>query len=316
MYGPKDVAPRHSVSRRDITVELVGGLGNQLFGYFAGVYIAHKLGVGLRPFIRPSAKGESRHQSSINSFDLPTKIYGPGSIPTRLKRLIRFGLERAQRMTGIGLFMKNFGPIVHRSSSLGKDTNLHRIGPGCYVQGYFQTYEYHQSLRESGIIQEMNLRNPSNWFKEVRHKLQETKPIIVHVRRGDYLHPKNSGIGALSIEYFREALVKVKSVDELVHKEIWIFSDNIPEVKQEFQGADLIVDQWIEPPAESDPAESLILMSMGSAIVISNSTFSWWAAALGNPQAVIAPEPWFRNMREPEGLIPPDWLRIESSWKT
>lgn len=298
-----------------ITIELVGGLGNQLFGYFAGVFIAHSLGVELRPFIRSRAKGEARHQSSINSFDLPHTIYGHRSLLPNLERLLRLGGAFVQRLPILGMLVKNGGESLHRSIALGKDHSLGLIRPGSYVVGYFQTHEYYNSLRQSGVSSEVRLRSPSLWFNEQRLEVEETKPLIVHVRRGDYLHSKNNGIGALSVEYFRESLLLVKSLGNFENSKTWVFSDDVSQVKADFEDAGLDIDRWIEPPANSDPAESIILMSLGAAIVISNSTFSWWAAALGKPEVVVAPSPWFRSMPEPEGLIPADWLRVESTWK-
>jgi hypothetical protein len=67
-------------------------------------------------------------------------------------------------------------------------------------------------------------------------------------------------------------------------------------------------------PRESTAAEALYLMSLGSGSVISNSTFSWWSAKLGNGGPIVAPQSWFKTLPEPLHLIPPDWLRIPSTW--
>jgi hypothetical protein len=57
-------------------------------------------------------------------------------------------------------------------------------------------------------------------------------------------------------------------------------------------------------------------MSLASANVIANSTFSWWAAALNqNKGFVVAPDKWFRGLEDPKDLIPPDWILVKSQWE-
>ena len=63
-------------------------------------------------------------------------------------------------------------------------------------------------------------------------------------------------------------------------------------------------------------SESLMLMSKGAAIVIANSSYSWWAAKLSsNGCIIIAPSKWYQGMKDPLDLIPEDWTKIESSWR-
>jgi hypothetical protein len=59
------------------------------------------------------------------------------------------------------------------------------------------------------------------------------------------------------------------------------------------------------------PSEVLKVMSLGQAYVISNSTFSWWAAHLAclrdENVLVYYPDPWFKEIVAPVGLFPRTW---------
>ena len=96
--------------------------------------------------------------------------------------------------------------------------------------------------------------------------------------------------------------------------EIWIVTDSPEETHNEFKkfSKKTIV---LDPPSNSDPVESMILMSKAKSIAISNSTFSWWAAKLSAPDSnVYAPAKWFQNRPDPTDLIPESWRKVESDW--
>jgi hypothetical protein len=55
-------------------------------------------------------------------------------------------------------------------------------------------------------------------------------------------------------------------------------------------------------------------MSMGKFLVISNSTYSWWAGRISSAEKIIAPNKWFKGINDPKSIYPPNWQKIESSW--
>jgi hypothetical protein len=63
-------------------------------------------------------------------------------------------------------------------------------------------------------------------------------------------------------------------------------------------------------------AETFTVMRQGHGFIIANSSFSWWAARLSTAAdpLVIAPKPWFKNLDEPDNLIPPEWVRIDANY--
>jgi hypothetical protein len=207
---------------------------------------------------------------------------------------------------------------IHTSETIGLDRELDIVRSGWVVRGYFQTYEYFSWLKAQGWLEDVQVTDPSNWFSEMREEIDQKKPRVVHIRRGDYLSPINAAIGALGAQYFLNALEYCaqldKSIDGLTN-EIWVFSDDPEQAKLELQSIFPENTRWINPPADADPAETLLLMGRGSWLILSNSSFSWWAAALSPVAQVIAPRKWFRSMDDPEQLKPDFWHQQQSVWR-
>jgi hypothetical protein len=63
-----------------------------------------------------------------------------------------------------------------------------------------------------------------------------------------------------------------------------------------------------------DALDEMLLMSRAPALVTANSSFSWWAAWLGDRpgRPVVAPRPWFDDPSiDARDLLPPHWLTLD-----
>ena len=136
------------------------------------------------------------------------------------------------------------------------------------------------------------------------------KTVLLQIRLGDYL--KDKKIGVCQPGYYALAL---KTLDEQFGIDhIHLYSNDselaMKYIPDEFRGKVKIVG------LETDtPLETINQMRSYSKYVISNSTFGWWGAFLSkhaNPM-VYVPDPWFRKLEEPIGLIPKTWKRIPSA---
>jgi hypothetical protein len=120
---------------------------------------------------------------------------------------------------------------------------------------------------------------------ELTYESRISKPIVVHLRLGDlrnlshlYEQPK--------IPNLRKHLVKLRQTNT---SPLWLFTDSPEDLPASLLN-DIGVAKLIGPKILTSPLENLNLMSSGSHLFCSNSTFSWWAAFLNRvPQEVSVP---------------------------
>lgn len=294
------------------TVRLIGGLGNQLFIYFAGLFLSKKLNTNLVCDTSFLDSDRTKHGVSITSFILE----GEFSQKTKWSLSTAKVLDRftAGLSSKSSLFMKFYQKVTkyYQCTGVGYDPGLEKINRSVTLKGYFQTWRYILALEEKYKVP-LRIQNPSPWFSQLVLIAQQTFPIVIHIRHGDYLEDINSFIGVLGPTYYQKALDEIRKAD--IGGPIWVFSDDIESAKRilNLELNENVV--WIVAPEGTNPAEELALMQYGGAHIIANSTFSWWGAYLSqSTKLVIAPSSWFKNQSEPLDLIPPKWKRIENDW--
>lgn len=280
---------------------LVGGVGNQLFGYFAALAFKDVRKETLIIDLSEIPKGMTKHGSSIESFILEPdlkfkrKPLVPFIISSTIRKLFRYmGLLNEFKPNEVG-FIEDLFKIKQKR-----------------VLGYFQTWRYFDLLSTRSKTQNLTLKNPSSWYTSKAEIALKERPIMIHIRRGDYLELQES-IGVLKDSYFVNALGKLPK--EYRKRKIWLFTDSEKSIDGILSDHAFTDAEIVMPPRDTDPAESLMLMTFASANIISNSTFSWWGAFLNNDDGpVVAPKKWFKGLNDPQDLIPPSWILCESEW--
>ena len=291
-----------------ITVRLVGGLGNQLFGYYAGAALAAHHGVPLRLDTSWTRHGITDHGIEIRQLDLPgewlsddslrARLFAPGTIPGRaVAKALRDTPALRRRLR------------IHEAPGIGDDPSLLEQSPGTHLRGYFQSWRIVQCAVHAGFPRRPRLRVQSEWLARIAARGRDLQPIAVHVRRGDYAKVRDFGL--LGPAYYEPAIRRLR--DAAIPGPIWLFSDE-PGIARSALGK--YADE-AEPVASPDgPAVEMLAMSHAAGHVIANSTFSWWGAWMNEPGVpVVAPEPWFASGTSIDGLIPPSWGTVEAAWE-
>ena len=136
--------------------------------------------------------------------------------------------------------------------------------------------------------------------------IQVKNSVAVHVRRTDFLDPKISGyaIGICNDRYYNNA---IRYISEKLENPFFIyFSDDIEYVKN---NSDPLNSYFVEGNAGY---EDFYLMTMCKHFILANSTFSFWAATLNsNPHKMVCvPQFWYNSPRRQAEFVPEDWTKI------
>lgn len=197
------------------------------------------------------------------------------------------------------------GQKVKISSEIGYDGSHGRDSEVTYI-GYFQTYVY---ASEPKIFEQMNSLFAtilSNKAKALADEALQEKPLIVHIRKGDY--QGDELFAKIKPHYYQNAIINLCD-EKSTAPEIWVFSDSSTHLPE------YIPNKYLSCAREVDTngltaVEILNIMRFGSAYVLANSTFGWWGAFLridrGSP--VIVPKSWFSNGTLPKFIYPTDWV--------
>lgn len=298
---------------RAIQVNAHGGLGNQFFAYFAGLYIAKKLDCPLNLYLGKCDRQHADAKYDISSFCLNLnggRLVGTKLIDQKSMKLIR----RIRDTTYYRIkYLNKIVKKISRKHIEGIDFPEGKIPDvriGDQIDGFFVSHQYFNFLQEAGNVHDLDLRNPSQEYLSAMSRLTQNEYIALHIRRGDMINYKED-YGNLNLKYYERALAILPI--ETNSLTLYIFSDDI-QIAREF-ASKLKWTQIEIVSGISDPAENFTLFSKGSYLITANSSFSGWAALLSKSAKIsIAPEPYFKNPKL-RFELPTKWTSVESSWE-
>ena len=163
--------------------------------------------------------------------------------------------------------------------------------------GFFQSEKYFKNvediIREDFTFRDEILHPCQDMMQGI---LEEGKVIGIHIRRKDYLtNPNHHFVG---IDYYTKGLQKFPNDTNVL-----VFSDDPKWCHEQSLFDD---DRFMISENDSGYID-MCLMSMCTDFIIGNSSFSWWAAWLGNRGKVIAPKNWFPDDKDTSDLYCKNW---------
>ena len=209
------------------------------------------------------------------------------------------------------IFFKDFSVInhipnnidIHIESSFKYSKIPYTNNSDLILKGYFQSYKY---IDREKILKHFRRNTPIiTKINKLYPDLLSSNFTVIHVRRGDYLkvlykHP------FCGLNYYKEAIKKIGS-----NKKFIVVSDDIQWCKKNIKAINI---QYIE---NSSPIIDFFIMTLSNNLIISNSSFSYWAAFLNEKKVkVIAPSLWFgfRHNVDTSELLLPEYDIIDNDY--
>jgi len=292
-----------------VTIQMMGGLGNQLFQIFALL-------------------GYALHQEC--PYFLETKIRGPrktaywNSIFRSLKPVLEQPTIIRTARWEVHKLLKRLVNVSPARQRVFREANYHYVPIPRFAArgdvkmvGYFQSYRYFDRYK-SGIFRLLELESLENEIlRKTSYDYDNTASL--HFRIGDY-EPLKDYHPVMPIEYYQRALSQLAKDTE---KDSWnvlcfcedkdrdIMSRKIPALRELFPNM-----TFEKINGQLADWEQVLAMALCRHHVIANSTFSWWGAYLDGSDAgkVYYPDIWFGPKYKDfntKDLCPESWRGID-----
>jgi hypothetical protein len=194
-------------------------------------------------------------------------------------------------------------------SLLESQPDLDNLSNFTIYHGFFQTNKYYSQFADR-LNNEFRIRKKyRNSFKAKYPVINKEKVLVLHLRRGDYkqfyIEDLNDQDFRLPLNYYLKCLDRLDDLDTyrvyIIGDEIDVGENKLP-CEVSIEKNDMIVD--------------FQLMMAADTLIISNSTFAWWAAMLNKKEnkVVYAPKYWVgfkQKLEYPKEIMMPDWHWID-----
>lgn len=289
-----------------VIIHLSGGFGNQLYSYAFGYSLAQKR----QDTLVIDTAIQDADWFFRNPDILELNILYDKRISYKISRKFwdRLIFNRIRYKSAIGWSTKK---ITEGDSEekyyLDGYYQLAKPYQNVYMKGNWGTRFYFRDY-ENEIRRMFTFQNPlSKEAQKVADEIRNTQnSVTLHWRRSDYVR-----LGScLSKEYFEMAMEHINL--HLNKPVFFVFSEDKEWVRQQFCGLPYHI-LYPEYKSEKPGIEDFRLLMTGENQIISNSSYSWWAAYLNpNPKKiVIAPEgrTWTEDFRMEE------WVGIKANFE-
>lgn len=251
-------------------VYLQGGLGNQMFQYAAGL-------------------------SALKEYPQFTDLRLDGSFYTNQERKVI-----VNGMTGRGFDLDLFNIKYNTIEEAPEGATM--------LQGWFQNLEEFSNV-EDEVRKQFTFAKPFDGKIKHLHDNINNHSVSIHVRRGDFINNPTAYVHNehMGPEYYRKAMDVMEDIyDNITY---YVFSEDIEwcreNIKNDKHPVVLVDDDY---SGDRDSGH-LYLMQACENHIIANSTYSWWAAFLGQSKVTVGPKKWFTNESGSKIMLD-NWIKL------
>lgn len=276
-----------------------GGLGNQMFQVAFAVMLQQRFAYPVR-YIDLSARAREPRRWELGCFGITAADVGKvelmalNTMVTGARKFQRFRLAQSKRILVEG-DAADAAPTVDQIPLV--------------VAGYWQGERFFRPAK--GAVRKL-FQFPDLPQSIARARVKDAgQTVAIHVRRGDFVNDPIARALHLvcDVDYYRRAWSEMRR--KLGFCNAHVFSDDANWAADNLglDGEVSYVSDGAGQPAWVDMAR----MASHDHFIISNSSYSWWAAYLGctSGKQVIAPKKWYRD-RETRSLrlCPEEWILL------
>lgn len=297
-----------------IVVKLMGGLGNQMFQYAYALSLAKEYGEDI---LFDTSFFPEKYRLGLYNFQVSEHRDWKNVISEKEQHRVVAAQKKyrlLQKAKRVFLGQEELGERwFTKNSSRGHYFNFDqyyypfvRCGQeNKYIYGYFQTEKYFTSCSDQ-VKESFQLSiELSNSAKSYLETIKKTSSVALHIRLGDYKTTRNFYLDVCTPEYYKKAMEYILSNTD--SPKFFIFTNDANGVRK-----------VIDPPDDAiivegtKDYEDFELIRNCNHAVLSNSSFSWWAAYL-NPKKgiIVVPTPWFKTLKRESDIYLPGMKKIE-----
>lgn len=273
-------------------LRLAGGLGNQLYQLAAAALLSYS--TDEQTSVIPLTQGLSRYDEpreadSIKLLEPNSWLLSQDKFVSSPLKFLALEARVGRWLPFIGISDRNFWEIVSRG-----------VSTTCFIDGYFQ-----MGWSQDSFDRALSKMPVKAVLDSIASRISEK--VVIHIRGGDFLRLREFQV--VDEKYYTKAIIEAL---ERGYTAFEVVSDDP-------QYAEAICDKVLKLlpsinitllPLRNSTKEDFDLIRNAPARIIGNSTFAWWAAALGRRDSLTWSPSMF-TLKKTRDFFLPSELPIE-----